>query len=99
MSKMDLRTDTDLAEVAALIAKGDTVVFVGAGLSVGAGLPGWSALIRPLAESVGASLPPDQYLTAEALLKAAQTYVNKRGRLALVQYLREKLDPQGLEPQ
>ena len=28
-------------------------LFIGAGLSIGAGLPGWGALIRPLAERIG----------------------------------------------
>ena len=34
-------------------ARGDGAVFVGAGLSIGAGLPGWADLIRPLAQAVG----------------------------------------------
>jgi hypothetical protein len=35
-------------ELVQAIAEGSAVLFVGAGLSQGAGLPGWAALLAPL---------------------------------------------------
>jgi hypothetical protein len=80
-------------------ARGDTVLFAGAGLSIGAGLPGWAGLIRPLARDVGARWPADEAdLTTEHLLSAAQHFENQRGRNALVRHLRDALDAVGVQP-
>jgi len=46
-------------ELAEQFARGDGALFVGAGLSMGAGLPGWVGFIRPLAEAVGYRLLAD----------------------------------------
>lgn len=35
------------------LARGNGMLFVGAGLSMAAGLPGWRDLLKPLADSVG----------------------------------------------
>jgi hypothetical protein len=72
------------------MSKGNVVLFVGAGLSIGAGLPGWGALIRPLAERIG--------YTEDDLLEAAQYYENRNGRHALISHLRDRLDTTGIEP-
>jgi hypothetical protein len=72
------------------LERGNVVLFAGAGLSIGAGLPGWGALIRPLAQRIGYG--------GDDLLKAAQFYENRMGRHALISYLREKLDTLGVEP-
>jgi hypothetical protein len=80
-------------EIANQFARGDGALFVGAGLSLGAGLPGWAALIRPLAEAVGYRLPAeDALITADHLLTAAGHYANQRGLNALIRYLNDKLD-------
>jgi hypothetical protein len=72
------------------MGKGNVVLFLGAGLSIGAGLPGWGDLIRPLAERIG--------YAGDDLLKAAQFYENRNGRHALISYLRDRLDTTGIEP-
>jgi hypothetical protein len=38
-----------MEDIQSALAQGNLVLFVGAGLSMGAGLPGWPALVRPLA--------------------------------------------------
>lgn len=79
--------------------RGNGVIFVGAGLSTGAGLPGWMDLIRPLARAVDARWPGDEAdLTTDHLLTAAQYYENQRGRNALIQHLRDTLDTAGIQP-
>ena len=75
------------------IARGDAVLFVGAGLSMGAGLPGWGELLAPLADEIG--LPAER---REDLLQVAQDYENKRGRQPLNDHIREKTDTTGIEP-
>jgi len=77
-------------ELSQEMGKGNVVLFVGAGLSIGAGLPNWGALIRPLAERIG--------YKGDDLLKAAQFYENRNGRHALISYLRDQLDTTGIEP-
>lgn len=85
------------AELLESFQRGDVILFLGAGLSVGAGLPGWADLIRPLAHSVGSRWPADETdLTTEYLLAAAQHYENQRGRHALISRLRETLDNTGV---
>ena len=74
------------------LESGNVVAFVGAGLSMGAGLPSWIDLIRPLAETACTPLPPNQYITSDHLLDAAQYYENEYGRHALISHLQEQLD-------
>lgn len=74
-------------------ARGNVVLFIGAGLSQGAGLPGWIDLMKPLADRVGYRLPADRSLvTGDHLLRAAQYFLNTMGRRALAEYLRERLE-------
>jgi hypothetical protein len=61
------------------------VLFVGAGVSAGAGLPGWSKLIDRLATDLGVSLGGREDL--DLYLDLAQWYVEKRGRDALADVL------------
>jgi hypothetical protein len=72
--------------------KGNVVAFVGAGLSIGAGLPGWHKLISELAQRIGYELPPAQWATGEALIDAAQAYINEQGLHTLVMFLKDQLD-------
>jgi hypothetical protein len=86
-------------ELVEQFSRGDGAVFVGAGLSVGAGLPGWAGLVRPLAQAVGARWPADEAdLTVNHLLTTVQYYENQRGRNALVRHLRDELETTGVQP-
>lgn len=77
---------------------GNVIPFIGAGLSVGVGLPGWYTLIQELSQRVGYDLPPANYATGEALIDAAQYYVNCNGLNSLVTFLKEKLDTTNVRP-
>lgn len=77
-------------ELVKQFARGNGVIFVGAGLSQGAGLPSWSELLSPLADSIG--LPPR--LRADPL-KIAQRYENACGRQALTSHITEQTDTSG----
>lgn len=86
-------------ELAEQFSRGDGAAFVGAGLSIGAGLPGWAGLIRPLAQAVGGRWPADEAdLTTDHLLTAVQYYENERGRHALIRHLRDALETTGVQP-
>jgi hypothetical protein len=78
--------------------KGNVVAFVGAGLSIGAGLPGWYRLISELAQRISYELPPAQWATGEALIDAAQAYINEQGLHSLVMFLKDQLDTTGKSP-
>ena len=75
----------------------DVVLFIGAGISMNGGLPGWSELFRPLSDAVGYSWPSDN-LTTDHLLTVAQYYENKNGRNALLSYLMKSLDSTNKRP-
>jgi WD40 repeat protein len=80
-------------ELVNAIVRGDAVLFIGAGLSIDAGLPGWNELLEPLANSI--SLP--MALRTDPL-KVAQYYQNKRGRNALLNHISEQTDTIGKAP-
>src|SRR5436309_2437716 len=66
-------------------AQNNGSIFVGAGLSIGAGLPGWADLVRELAKELEAPIDAD-------FLEVAQYYVNAFGKKRLVDKLRKFLD-------
>ncbi len=80
------------------LANGEVCAFVGAGLSMGAGLPGWYDLQAELAERIGYDLPPRQWATGDALIDAAQAYVNRMGLHSLLSFLKERLDTTRIQP-
>jgi hypothetical protein len=80
------------------LARGEVVAFVGAGLSIGAGLPGWFSLVNGLAERIGFEMPPKEWVTAEILMDAAQDYIHQEGLNSLVIYLKNHLDTTGVSP-
>ena len=47
---------------------------------------------RPGAAASGTDLPPRQYATGDALIDAAQAYVNRQGLHSLISFLKERLD-------
>ena len=80
------------------LATGNVCAFVGAGLSAGAGLPGWYDLIAELSARIGYELPPAKWATGDALIDAAQAYVNQQGLHALISHLKDRLDTTGKQP-
>lgn len=70
---------------------GSCVLFVGAGLSAGAGLPGWNELIARLAGDLGISRPE-----RADHLDLAQWYREHFGNARLADVLRETFAPPGL---
>ena len=90
---------SEIENIKLALQKGNLVLFVGAGLSMGAGLPGWLAIARPLANAIGYRLPNEaKFITTDHLLTAAQYYENQRGRTALIQQLRNTLDTTDKRP-
>ncbi|MGD8753063.1 MAG: SIR2 family protein, partial [Anaerolineales bacterium] len=77
---------------------GNVSAFVGAGLSIGAGLPGWYGLIGELAGRIKIKLPEPEWVTGETLIDAAQDYVNRQGPNSLIEFLKKRLDTTGIEP-
>ena len=80
------------------LANGEVCAFVGAGLSVGAGLPGWYDLISQLSQRIGYKLAPAEWATSDTLIDAAQAYVNSQGLNSLITFLRRNLDSLGKAP-
>lgn len=80
------------------LVTGNVCAFVGAGLSVGAGLPGWYDLIAELSARSGHKLAPREWATGDALIEAAQAYVNRQGLFGLISHLKERLDTTGKQP-
>ena len=90
----------DVEDLRSALAQGNLVLFVGAGLSMGAELPGWPGLVRTLARWVGYKQFPagDERITADHLITAAQHYENRHSRNKLSDHLRGRLDTTGKRP-
>jgi hypothetical protein len=86
------------ANLRSSLSAGNVVAFVGAGLSAGAGLPGWYALIKELSSRVGYELPPAEWTSSEILIDAAQYYINREGLFSLIAFLKDRLDTTGKSP-
>jgi tetratricopeptide (TPR) repeat protein len=71
-------------ELIEAFARDRGIIFVGAGLSRGAGLPNWDELVAPLASEI-------QDCPAASYMQLAQFYDNEHGRNLLVKRLRERL--------
>ena len=80
------------------LAAGNLAAFVGAGMSLGAGLPGWYGLIKELCSRVGYDLPPARWAASDTLIDAAQYYVNREGLHSLIAFLKDRLDTTGKGP-
>jgi CheY-like chemotaxis protein len=79
-------------ELAAALAKGELVMFVGAGLSVGAGAPSWHELV----EGLRAELVPPTGETDPTVV--AQFFRNQHGANALVRRIRDVVQRSSLRP-
>ena len=73
-------------------------VFVGAGLSKGAGLPDWYELIHQLAREISYEVPPPEWTNSETFIDISQSYVNAYGLQRLIGYLQQKLDTTHVRP-
>ncbi len=80
------------------LAASNVCAFAGAGLSIGAGLPGWYDLIAELSARIGYKLAPREWATGDALIDAAQAYVNRQGLHSLISHLKDRLDTTGKQP-
>ncbi len=80
------------------LADSNVCAFVGAGLSAGAGLPSWYDLIAELSARINYKLVPREYATGDALIDAAQAYVNRQGLHSLISHLKDRLDTTGVQP-
>ena len=80
------------------LAAGEVAAFVGAGMSIGAQLPSWYDLIAELSARIGYELAPAKWATGDALIDAAQAYVNHQGLHSLISYLKDRLDTTGKQP-
>lgn len=89
---------SDIEEIAEQLSQRNIVLFIGAGLSIGAGLPSWRELIRPLADDIGYDIPNDAALTSEHLLNGTQYFENEHGRHSLISYLCSTLATYNLVP-
>lgn len=86
------KTEFDIPELLIKeIADGNCAVFVGAGLSMGGGLPGWEELIASLRETLGCQQGTDPLIVA-------QVYQAKYGRRALVEHIISKTDTTKRKP-
>lgn len=85
-----LPNNLDISELVQEIGRGDCVLFIGAGLSMDAGLLGWRQLLLPLCEKIGCSHDID-------LLTIAQVFEFRRSRRELIDYILERTDTTGKE--
>ena len=80
------------------LAADEVIAFIGAGMSVGMGLPGRYDLIAELSARISYDLPPPKYATGDALIDASQAYVNQQGLHSLISHLKDRLDTTGKRP-
>jgi tetratricopeptide (TPR) repeat protein len=71
---------------------GNASIFIGAGISMGAGLPNWAGLLKPLIDEIQ-DCPPES-----TLLDIAQYYAIFHGRARLIEQIERALDTSAVEP-
>jgi SIR2-like domain len=91
------RSDILTGEIARELTAGNLVLFVGSGLSTGAGLPDWATLVAPLAVELGQPLSRAA-INGFQLLEIAADYEAEHGRNALVRKFRRALEGVGSSP-
>lgn len=83
---MPVKRDTFFAAYQKALDEGDAAVFVGAGLSIPAGFPGWKELLREIADELDLDIDEETDLIA-----VAQYHVNQtRGRAGINRKLMEE---------
>jgi hypothetical protein len=98
MQEIDPGT-SDLIELRERLSQGEVCAFVGAGMSVAAGLPDWYEIISELAAIINyQNLPSRRHANGDHLIDAAQAYVNQRGMFNLLAHLKVHLDTYDKQP-
>jgi hypothetical protein len=93
---MSIKSDRLLPD---LLKNQELFLFVGAGLSIGAGLPGWGALVKQLTKDMDFSLPEKSiHVRAVHLLEGIEAFVDHYGFNALIRNMRLKLDTSNFIP-
>lgn len=87
-----MKLDEHYYDLSRDLRSGGVTAFVGAGLSVGAGLPNWHDQISELARCIEHPMPEAEWASGETLIDAAQAYINQRSLYEVVCYLKERLD-------
>jgi tetratricopeptide (TPR) repeat protein len=82
---------SDESQLISQFAKGNGSVFVGAGLSIGAGLPSWEKLVGPLCQQVNCPASTNY-------LDIAQYYVNVHDEITLIEHVRRELSKPSIGP-
>src|SRR6476661_1927389 len=72
--------------------RGNGSIFIGAGISKGAGLPDWAGLLKPLIDEIQ-DCPPES-----SLLDIAQYYAILHGRTRLIDQIERALDTSAVDP-
>ncbi len=89
LTQDDLLNDPPVRDLIDALRKGECVIFVGAGLSQGAGLPDWASFIRHLSAELGAP----QTGALDYFLDVAQWYVEQKGEARLAEQIRAFYGP------
>ncbi|MEA2559356.1 MAG: LuxR family transcriptional regulator, glucitol operon activator [Acidobacteriota bacterium] len=91
ISQQDAHLIPDESQLINQFARGNGSVFAGAGLSIGAGLPSWEDLMRPLCATVKCP-------SSTSYLDIAQYYVNVHDEITLWDHIRQELSRPGVAP-
>lgn len=80
-------------ELVKALREGRCAIFVGAGASIAAGLPGWAELVTPLAEALQMKDVSASNIDSEMLLRIPGYYEIEKGRRELIRHVTEKIRP------
>jgi len=94
MSKSNNQIAVDIVKEA--YEQNELVLFVGAGMSVGSGLPNWVGLLRPLAEEIGLTISTRP--NHEELTQIAQKFERAKGHALLDKRIREAILKPNAQP-
>ena len=96
---MSTNQDYHLNTLSDIAKKGNLILFIGAGLSVGAGLPNWISMARTITKHLNYVLPrEDHFISTDHLIQSFQYFENRNGRNILIQRIRELLDTTNADP-
>jgi hypothetical protein len=89
----------DIGPLPALAKHDELFLFIGAGLSIGAGLPGWVPMVEELTKDLDFNLPQiGSHIRASHLLEGIEFYVDRFGFNTLIRRMRQMLDTTAISP-